>query len=485
MLIHDASAQPTSLSSQPPSEAVLQGSTESLCPFCRAKIPAQILIHQQQVWLRKTCPEHGASLCLLEADADYYLTRKQWDKPGTITAPQTQTQSGCPFDCGLCPEHLQHTCVGLIEITNRCNLQCPVCYADGQRQGNDFLDLPTIAAMLDFFQAAESDAAEILQLSGGEPTLHPNILDIIALARQKNIRYVMLNTNGVRCAEDREFVKALGQFVGGFEIYLQFDSFDPRVHQQFYGQDLTTVKQRAIEHLIAERIPITLVTKVQAGVNDGELGDIVRFGLNTPMVRGINFQPLAFLGRGGPADGVERTTLTSILRDIERQTRQIVKQSDFIPLPCDVERVAITYLSRQPGQPWIPLMRSVDFREHLPFIKNTLSFHADQMIQETIQGMATGNVCRCVKFLNDMQVVVPAGFHKRPKIKQIEFVNDCTFRMTVTSFLDAYNFEQHAMRKECVHVLTPDLRRIPFSAYNLFYRQQSHGNSPSQSTTSA
>ena len=207
----------------------------------------------------------------------------------------------------MCPDHEQHTCIGLLEVTRRCDAHCPVCFAgDGSRPE---LPLSTIASILDHYQASEEGAAEILQISGGEPTLHPDILEIIALAREKQIRYVMLNTNGKRLAADRDFVRALGQFRGGFEIYLQFDGFERQTHQYFRGEDLRAVKTRALEHLAEFGVPVTLVATLQRGVNDHEIGHLVEFGLNHPAVRGINFQPIIFSGRCVPGGQPPRLTL--------------------------------------------------------------------------------------------------------------------------------------------------------------------------------
>lgn len=443
--------------------------TLSLCSHCEERVPAKIIVRDDAVYLRKRCPAHGEHEELLEEDAAYYLNRHQYDKPGTLSVPQTEVRRGCPYDCGICPDHEQHTCIALLEVTSACDLHCPVCFAhagDGVP-----LDMDTIGRMLDLYQHAEYGTAEILQISGGEPTTHPQILDIIRLARDKAIRFIMLNTNGVRIAEDREFARALGACTPGFEIYLQFDGFDPRTYEQLRGKDLTAVKERALANLREFNVPVTLVSTIQRGVNDHEVGRIVQYGLATPGVRGVNFQPVALFGRLPQFDRERRVTLTGILKLMERQMHGMIRVDDFIPLPCDVDRVAVTFLYRS-GDEFVPVTRQARIKDHLPMIDNTLMFDAGDMLRKTAEGLMRGRICSCMSFLKDFLPLAPVGKNLSLKNGKLTYAIDNTFRISVTSFIDRYNFDMKSMKKECVHVLTPDGRRIPFSAYNMLYRAQ-------------
>ncbi|MBN3041179.1 MAG: radical SAM protein [Candidatus Omnitrophica bacterium] len=448
---------------------ILHDTTISLCPFCLERVDAKIIIRKGQVFLLKNCPRHGESTALLEEDADYYLNRHRYDKPATASKTQTQRQRGCPFDCGLCPDHDQHSCIGLIEVTHNCDLGCPVCYAcSGQDKG--FLDLGTIGKMLDLFQDSEFNNGEIIQISGGEPTTHPQILDIIALAKKKKVKYVMLNTNGLRIARDKKFVKQLKDFVGGFEIYLQFDGFDLESNLYLRGKDILAVKQEAIRNLARESIPITLVASIAKGVNDHEIGRLIDFGLNTDYIRGINFQPLSFFGRIIEPSPSDRITLTGVLKRIEEQTDKKLLKSDFIPLPCNVDRVAIGYLYKRQGK-FVPLMREVDFSRHLSRIDNTFAFAPGSLAARALDSFFQGQLCECLDFVRDLSPMVPADFLVRSKRSKIEHISKNTFRISVSSFLDAYNFEIKAIKKECVHMITPDCKKIPFSTYNILYRK--------------
>lgn len=407
---------------------------------------------------------------LLEEDANYYLKRGDYDKPGSISKPQTKIENGCPFDCGLCPDHEQHTCIGLIEVTNACDLNCKFCYANSG--GQNFLSLEKIGQMLDLFLESESGNAEILQISGGEPTMHPEIIKIIKLARDKKIKYILLNTNGLRIAKDENFVKELSQFVGGFEIYLQFDSFNDNTYESFRGRKLLDIKKKAIANLVKYKIPITLVSTIKKGVNDNEIGEIVKFGIDTKYIRGINFQPIALFGRIGKEDKNEdRITLTGIINCIEKQLNGMIKKEDFIPLPCDVDRVVITYLYRLENE-FIPIVRNVNIKEYLPAIRNTFKFNPEDILKDITSNLfSSPSCCNYFDLFSKLKPIMPAKFFLKSQEEKIDYVSENTFRISITSFIDAHNFDMKSMKKECVHVITPELKKIPFSAYNMIHRK--------------
>ena len=439
--------------------------TVSLCPECLTTVPAKIVRQDGRIYLRKHCPTHGSQCDLLEHDADYFTRRNDFSRPGTACKLQTPRAKGCPFDCGLCPEHEQHTCIGLIEVTTGCDMGCPVCYADAGAACD--LPLADIRRMIDFYIDSEHGHAEILQISGGEPTVHPDILDILRYARSTSLAYVMLNTNGLRLASDPAFVRELASFVGGFEVYLQFDGLSSASCRTLRGGDFVGRKLAAVEALGRHNIPTTLVMTVQAGVNDAEIGEVLAFAMRHRHIRGVNVQPTAYFGRRpAAAPTAERSTLTGILALIEKQSAGLVRASDFVPLPCDVDRVAVNYLYRMGGD-YRPILRGVDLRPHLQHIRNTFNFRAEEFIEEVGAG------CSCCSPGALLKLVSPK-FVLKSRAERVAYINDSLFRLSVVSFVDAYNFDQKALQKECVHVITPDLRKIPFSAYNLVHRPR-HG----------
>ena len=450
--------------------------TTSLCAVCRQRVEAHTIVRAGAVYVLKHCPIHGEQLALLEKNAAYYLGRLDYDKPGTVSKTQTLSLRGCPYDCGLCPNHQQHTCIGLIEVTGQCNLDCPDCYA--RPRSPRTLSLEEIARMMDFFQDAEAGKAEVLQISGGEPTLHPRILEILRLAKAKRFKCVMLNTNGLRCATDEPFVQALAELAGGFEVYLQFDGFERQASEQLRGADVVALKEKAVAHLSRHRVPTTLVATIEQGANDHELGRLIQFGLNAECVRGINFQPIAFFRADSDSAAApersratERTTVTEILERIEAQTAGTIRLKDFVPLPCDVERVAITYLHRSQGG-FTPITRGADLRRYLPLIPNTFAFEADDLVAQAPAPVTAAGCCEtAATLLRLLRPLIPKSYAAFSPAQRVQHVSQNTFRISVSSFVDPYNFDLRSMQRECVHVITPDLRRIPFSAYNMFHRE--------------
>jgi uncharacterized radical SAM superfamily Fe-S cluster-containing enzyme len=279
----------------------------------------------------------------------------------------------------------------------------------------------------------------------------------------------MLNTNGIRIAEDRAFADALAAFKGRFEIYLQFDGLTGRADRALRGRDLRAIRQKALDALAEREIPATLVMTARAGLNDGEIGALVTFGIGQRGVRGVNIQPEAYFGENRYQPGVERLTLSGVLRRIEEQTGGMLQRNDFVPLPCDVDRVAIAYLVRRSGA-FVPATRQDAVKRHLPLIENTLMFDTSDVLRKTAQALAGGQWCSCLSFLRDFLPLAPASLLLKSAEGQARFVTESTFRITVTSFLDRFNFEAHAMKKECVHVITAGGRRVPFSAWNILHR---------------
>ena len=208
---------------------LFHGQTTSLCDQCLATVPAKVIIEGENVYYQKRCRTHGVRKALVSTDAAYFLRCLDWVKPGDRPDTfQTRIDLGCPYDCGLCPDHEQHSCLALIEVNEHCNLTCPVCFADSSPARDGTRSLEEIERMLDTLVASEVEP-DLLQISGGEPTLHPQIFDIIRAAKARPIRHIMLNTNGLKLARDPEFVARLAEFMPGFEIYLQFDSLDAGV----------------------------------------------------------------------------------------------------------------------------------------------------------------------------------------------------------------------------------------------------------------
>ena len=263
--------------------------TTSLCEVCLKLVPAKILIEDDDVFYQKRCAEHGVRKTLISTDAAYWRSCKDYLKPGDRPLkPQTHTERGCPYDCGLCPDYEQHLCLAIIEVNEACNLSCPVCFADSSVKRTGHRDLATIEAMMDALVESEGEP-DLLQISGGEPTIHPQFFEILDAAKRRPIRHLMINTNGVRIAKEPEFVARLAAYMPRFEVYLQFDSLKREAPMNLRGADLRGVRQQALEALEKHNISTTLVVTLKKGVNDGEVADIVRHALEWRCGRGVMY----------------------------------------------------------------------------------------------------------------------------------------------------------------------------------------------------
>jgi len=289
----------------------------SICSTCYRKVEGKIIFQDGNVYLTKRCPQHGSERVLVADDVDYYRQcREVFIKPPEMPYRyNTPVKWGCPYDCGLCPDHEQHSCLSLIEIADYCNLQCPICYAESGPARQQFRSLAEIEKMIDAVVQNEREP-DVVQISGGEPTLHPDFFKVIELAKSRPIRHLMVNTNGTRIAKDEEFVKRLADFMPGFEVYLQFDSFKAEALQDLRGADLRSVRERALEKLNKYGISTTLVVTLKKGVNDDEVGAIIDFALKQPCVRGVTLQPIQAAGRMENFDPARERGITEQVKNL-------------------------------------------------------------------------------------------------------------------------------------------------------------------------
>ena len=283
------------------SDYTFLGTTKSLCPHCRRVVEAKIVVRDGRVYFRKRCPEHGTIEDFVCSDVGYW-DRHEFAQPARIPREYgVEPDRGCPHDCGLCTEHEQHTCIALVEVTTTCNLRCPTCFAESG-PGGKHIDFATYTQMVDRIVKLEG-VLDVLQISGGEPTLHPDIVRMVRYAYDQPIQVVMINTNGVRLATDRRLVGELAAMRDRLEVYLQFDGFEPGTHAALRGEQLLERKIAALEMLHEHGIRCTLVCTVDGPTNLHEVGAVVQFGLARPGVRGVSFQLASYCGRhAAPAD---------------------------------------------------------------------------------------------------------------------------------------------------------------------------------------
>jgi uncharacterized radical SAM superfamily Fe-S cluster-containing enzyme len=438
----------------------------SVCSQCLRRVDGKIVFEDNNVFLLKRCPQHGFERVLMADDVDYYRRgREVFLKPPEMpNRYNTPIKWGCPYDCGLCPDHEQHSCLSLIEVTDFCNLRCPVCYASSGPERKTHRSLDVIERMLDCVVRNER-RPDVVQISGGEPTLHPDFFRILDMARERPIQHLMVNTNGTRIASDPDFVRRLAEYMPGFELYLQFDSLEEGPLRDLRGVDLRNTRQAALEQLNKHGISTSLVVTVKRRTNDGELGRILEYAVKQPCVRGVVFQPVQTAGRtDGFNPGQDRLTLTEVRRRILEQTA-IFKPEDIIPVPCHPDSLAMGYALKIGGKIQ-PLTGLVPPEVLINGARNTIVFEADENLQRSLfKTFSTNHSPQSASStLRELLCCLP-------KIDAPALSYDDVFRVLIMQFIDAYSFDVRSVKKSCVHIAHPDGERlIPFDTYNLFYR---------------
>lgn len=445
------------------------GQTTSLCETCLALVPAKIISEDDKVFYLKRCREHGVQKTLISDDLGYWKSQKDWLKPGDRPlSVQTRTDHGCPYDCGLCPDHEQHSCLAIIEVNEACNLTCPVCFASSSTKNDAHRPLAEIEAMMDALVASEGEP-DLLQLSGGEPTIHPRFFDILDAAKARPIRHLMINTNGLRIAREPGFAEALAGYLPGFEVYLQFDSLKADRLKALRGADLSKVRVQALEALERAGVSTTLVVTLKKGLNDDEIADIIRFALKWRCVRGVTFQPIQDAGRN---DGFDPKTDRMVLTEVRRAIAEagVFALDDLIPLPCNPDQICIGYGLRN-GEEVQPITRLLPRELFVAAAPNTVTFEAypelraavfDLLSLSTAQADTTDKLAGLLCCLPE--AVVPQ-----------DVAYEHTFRVVVSQFLDRFNFDLGTVKRSCVHFVQPDGTIIPFDTFNTFYRPGAAG----------
>ena len=484
--------------------------TSSVCSTCLYPVEAKIIFKNDHVYMDKWCPVHGIERVLMMDDVAYYRSCrevyvKRPEMPQTFATPM---QFGCPYDCGLCPDHMQHSCLTIVEITDVCNLDCPVCFADSGMSRETTLphlsyqhkSLETVKAMLDTVVACEGEP-DVVQLSGGEPTLHPQLFEILDYIQTLPIRHVMINTNGIRLAKEPEFVAKLADYahrfnntdqnssadhpkkIQGLEIYLQFDSLNDEHMTVLRGAKLTRIHEQALANLEAHNLSTTLVATIKKGLNDGEMGKIIEHALTYRCIRGVSFQPLSESGRVGVNeetdlkndDSKKRLTISEMRRQIAEQS-DVFTLDDIVPVPCNPDTLAMGYalkthsITDEKNQPVVaPLTRYLTPDIIMNGGGNTILFEQNPDVQakakeQLFKVLSTNHSPESqANCLSELLCCLP-------KIDAPHLSYDNVFRVMIVQFMDAQNLDIRALKKSCIHFAQPDGTMIPFESFNLFYR---------------
>lgn len=462
----------------------MKQTTQSLCPECLTRIDARRVIRANDVFLEKTCPVHGDFSTRIWTGPPHF---NEWHRPKIPKSPCVtfhDFEKGCPYDCGLCPEHHQRSCTVIIEVTDRCNLHCPVCYADsGHTPGMD----PGMDVIGMWFQrAAQASAGSNIQLSGGEPTVRDDLADIVAMGKHAGFDFIQINTNGIRAADDKAYVKGLKD-AGLASAFLQFDGVDDDIYIRIRGKKLLDKKLAAIENFEQYGIGVVLVPTLVPGINDDHAGDILKAAIKmTPAVRAVHFQPVSYFGRYLHGGGRrKRLTLPELMQSIERGTDGLLKVTDFKPPGCENSRCSFhgNYIILPDGQ-LMPLQK------HEPCCANPES--AEKGALKAIS--CVSKQWAAPDKLTDAEpsecVPRPSAGTRKPTESCCDFRQSArspgksllslddfihrarthTFSVSAMAFQDAWNLDIERVRDCCIHVMSPAGKLIPFCLYNLTAR---------------
>ena len=440
----------------------------SLCTTCFCRIDAKIVFEDEKVFMLKRCPDHGFERVLMADDIDYYRRCREvfLKNPEMPQHYNTPIKYGCPYDCGLCPDHEQHSCLTLVEICDACNLNCPICFADSGTHRTTYKPLEQVERMLDAVVGNELEP-DIVQISGGEPTIHPDFFAILDAAKRRPIKHLMVNTNGIRIAQEEGFAERLASYMPSFEIYLQFDSLQRDPLMQLRGADLRSVRLKALEKLNALNVSTTLVVTVSRGVNDNEMGEIIDFALKQPCVRGVTFQPIQQAGRLSNYDpATNRLTLSEVRRRILEQS-DVFAPEDIIPVPCHPDSLAMAYAMKLGGKV-VPLTGMIPPEVLINGGRNTIIYEHETAVHDQIFKLFSTNHSPQAQASTLRELLCCL-----PQVSAPELSYDNLFRVLIVQFIDAQSFDLRSIKKTCVHIVHPDGKRlIPFDTYNMFYRDE-------------
>lgn len=437
--------------------------TESVCPVCLNRIPAERVASGERVDLVKTCPDHGTFRAVVWNGRPALDAWQRPKTPAILHPVFHETQRGCPFDCGLCRGHRQRSCTVLLEVTRRCNLRCAVCFAGSHPQ--DVPD-PDLSEIRNWYRTAWNLApGSNIQLSGGEPTVREDLPEIVAAGREAGFGFVQLNTNGIRLAGDGGYVRALKD-AGLASVFLQFDGTDDAIHLKLRGRPLADVKRRAIEACSDHGIGVVLVPTLVPGVNTDRIGSLLQMAVSwSPGVRGVHFQPVSYFGRyPHPIDGSARITLPELMAAIERQSAGTFQAADFRPPGCENAWCSFhaDYIVWPDGR--VQAMHPVR-----PFPGCCAPIPAEEGARR-----AMAHVSRQWAAPDRTPAVEGTDEAGRPPasgpMRLDDFLDRArthVFTVSAMAFQDAWTLDLERLRECCIHVLDPIRGLVPFCAFNL------------------
>jgi hypothetical protein len=445
--------------------------TLALCNQCGRLTEAQIGFEGERVVLSKWCPDHGLTRALISSDREWYQRSLSYVKPGTNPVNRAVSEyRGCPDSCGLCPQHQQHTCVPILEITDRCNLDCPICLVSGRT--NRELSLEQVERIMERLIHYEAKL-NMINLSGGEPTLHPDFLKVVDACLRPEVGVLSVSTNGLRLSEDKDLLKELRD--RGVVISLQFDGFRGETYRALRGKpELASIKRRLIDQALTLGAKISLTVTLGRGINEEEFPEILRLFFSSDSILSMMIQPLVHTS--WPGDPMNRITIPDVVRLVALSSGGLLRESDFSPLPCSHPTCfALTYLLKLKNGGLISLPSIIDTESYLDIIKNQALFGTDwdtlEKIKDALYRLWSSDgilpdrekILKAVKqILLDINRLGPKASHR----ELLDLGARNVKSIFVHHFMDRATFDLSRAVKCCNHYPRPDGRLIPACVRN-------------------
>lgn len=462
--------------------------TTSTCPSCLRLLTADVVIENGRVYFAKDCDKCGPSKALVSEDAAYYVKAYSFARAGTEPLKfAAEVQHGCPTDCGTCGDHEQHTCLPIVEVTDHCNLECPICIVNNQYSNHMAPEM--FAKIIDTLIENEG-TCESVAISGGEPTSHPQILELIDIATRDEIGRVVVITNGLRLGKDRAFAEALKE--RGVYIGLQFDGFTADTHEKIRGRDLCEEKSAALTMIDELELRTQIIYVAARGANEHQIGRIVELFLSKPHYLSLNFQPAAFTGFGGgayPHDPMDRLTIPGVIHAIEAQTEGTLRAGDFAPLPCSHPQcVSLTYLLRLDDGTHIPFGRFIDYATHGALLRSSATLGASPEIHDAMMDVIhdvfarQDEIERGPDILKALRRSLDEMFPDRPvSAKEAVQIGEGQAKsIFLHHYMDRHDFDLERLRKCCHHYPQTDGKIMPACGFNMFHRGAAKGPDTAQ-----
>lgn len=456
--------------------------TTSLCKVCKAAVPARVVaIDNGEVWMRKHCAAHGDQEARLSTDAAWYeRTRAIVPVDARPARVMHEIEHGCPFDCGPCESHTQKVRLPVVTITSACDLDCPICYVHNKNDDAYHMSPDEFSRVLDHLVNDHGGDLDIVNLTGGEPLMHPQLFELIEMARSRGIHRVSVCSNGVRLARDESLVKRLSDL--GARIALSFDTFDKHTDKAMQGAMLVDLKRKVLELLDKHQVDTTLIPVMTRGYNDHEIGEIIKMGLELSCVRHLEVHTITYTGQGGVGfDRSGRISMVEVLQRIEETTGGHLRASDFVPSPSAhplCYQIAYLLMDEE-GGPAVPFLRFMDretmysvLQDHLYLEPNTRLERAFQDSMDMLWARGEPDDERILGMLNRLTRKMFPSDKRLSPAEALRISERSAKAVYVHSHMDEETFDVERIYQCCDSNCYASGATVPVCNYNILYREK-------------